>query len=268
MVVAGASTTAVADPGSSAVVEGDVLETQFEEALATQPDVHVDTDRIPEGQIVVEEGTVSAPSGDSDQPFSLSLDQAPLTDLGVAESVPDEDGVSVAVTDEGDGAFRTLFHIPTADSPSEYRFEVDAAFELIPLEDGGITVRTAEGDLAGTIAPPWAVDSNGVSVPTDYEVVGNTVIQRVHTTSATAFPVIADPFWIPALMVMAHLTRHAITQAAARGVSQALIKQVVQNGVKTAGQKGTSVFTQGKGANRIRVVVDNNSGNVITVTKG
>lgn len=58
------------------------------------------------------------------------------------------------------------------------------------------------------------------------------------------------------------------SQAAARGVSQALIKQVVQNGVKSAGQKGTSVFTQGSGANRIRVIVDNKTGNIITVTKG
>lgn len=38
--------------------------------------------------------------------------------------------------------------------------------------------------------------------------------------------------------------------------------------MKTAGQKGTSVFTQGSGANRIRVIVDNKTGNIITVTKG
>ncbi|MFV0463168.1 MAG: hypothetical protein ACK5MP_08255, partial [Nostocoides sp.] len=77
-----------------------------------------------------------------------------------------------------------------------------------------LTVRTAAGDLAGTIAPPWAVDSNGVSVPTEYIISGNTVVQRVYPSVSTAYPVVADPFWIPALMVMAHLTRHAITQAA------------------------------------------------------
>jgi len=41
-----------------------------------------------------------------------------------------------------------------------------------------------------------------------------------------------------------------------------------QNGRKTAGNKGTSVFTQGSGKNKIRVVVDNKTGNIITVTKG
>jgi hypothetical protein len=93
-------------------------------------------------------------------------------------------------------------------------------------------------------------------------------VQSVTLTSATAFPVVADPFWIPALLVVARFTAHAASQAAARGVSQAVIKQVVQNGVRSAGNKGTSVFTQGSGKNRIRVIVDNKSGNIITVTKG
>ncbi|WP_167345206.1 DUF4258 domain-containing protein [Microbacterium enclense] len=67
---------------------------------------------------------------------------------------------------------------------------------------------------------------------------------------------------------MARLTGHVLTRAAQRGVSEALIKQVVQNGVRTAGNKGTSVFTQGSGRNKIRVGVDNRTGDIITVTKG
>lgn len=267
MVVAGTTSASAADGTPSPSHDGEQFAAQLDAALETQPDVYVDTLGIPEGQVVVQDGTVSAPSGGEDAPFSLSIDESSVFGLGAAGTTVGDD-FGVVVVDEGDGAFRALFHIPTKDSPRDYQFEVDAAFELIPLEDGGITVRTAAGDLAGTIAPPWAVDSNGVSVPTEYIISGNTVVQRVYPSVSTAYPVVADPFWIPALMVMAHLTRHAITQAAARGVSQALIKQVVQNGVKSAGKKGTSVFTQGKGANKIRVVVDNKTGNVITVTKG
>lgn len=44
--------------------------------------------------------------------------------------------------------------------------------------------------------------------------------------------------------------------------------KVVQNGVRTAVNKGTSVLTQGSGKNKIRVIVDNKTGDVITVTKG
>lgn len=75
------------------------------------------------------------------------------------------------------------------------------------------------------------------SVSTSYSIEGNTLIQRVNFTANTVFPVVADPFWIPALFVMAHLTRHVTTQAAARGISQALIRQVVQNGAKSAGNR-------------------------------
>lgn len=241
-------------------------DSDIQKALESRPEVFMDTSSIPEGQVDVSRGVITAPAAGHAE-LELSFPLKDLEQVGVSAQSENED-FAVAVMDEGDGAFRALFHIPDASSPTEYRFEIDDDFELVPLEDGGITVRTADGELAGVISAPWASDANGAPVRTDYVIEGNAVVQRVHTSSATAFPVVADPFWIPALLVMAHLTRHAITQAAARGVSQALIKQVVQNGVKSAGQKGTSVFTQGSGANRIRVIVDNKTGNIITVTKG
>ncbi len=52
----------------------------------------------------------------------------------------------------------------------------------------------------------------------------NRLVQMANFTSAAIFPVVADPFWILALMLMGHLTRHAVTQAVARGISQALIR--------------------------------------------
>lgn len=156
-----------------------------------------------------------------------------------------------------------------AGAPHEYRLEFGDDVELVPLEDGGVTVRGLGGEMLGVIAPPWAVDRDGAAVPTTLEVDGRHLVQRVASAAPGQYPVVADPFWIPALLVVAHFTRHAVTQAAAGGGgSQALVKQVVQNGARTAGKKGTSVFTQGKGANRIRVVVDNKSGNITTVTKG
>lgn len=159
-------------------------------------------------------------------------------------------------------------HIESVSARQEYRFELSDGVELISLEDGGITVRYAEGQLLGTFEPAWAVDANGDAVPTSYRIENSALVQTVAFNSKTAFPVVADPFWIPALFAIARISAHAASQAAARGVSQALIKQVVQNGAKSAGNKGTSIFTQGSGANRIRVIVDNKTGNVITVTKG
>ncbi|WP_216382510.1 hypothetical protein [Arcanobacterium phocae] len=121
--------------------------------------------------------------------------------------------------DEGDGAFRSLFHIPDAKSPKEYSISVDPDFHLTYLEDGGIAAWDQNENLVGTFTSSWAVDANGVKVNTDYIIDGNRIIQRVHSDDTTVYPVVADPFWIPALAVVAHVTRHASTQATARGVS-------------------------------------------------
>lgn len=222
-------------------------------------------------RVEVGAGSVSAPAADN---LDIEIDlpgtaQVAQQDQDLTLNVTEADGYTTALQDTGGGTFRALLHIESETAPPEFRFEFDENVELVPLEDGGVVARdVSTGDLLGVIQPAWAVDANGASVPTSYRVDGATLVQSVALTSATAFPVIADPFWIPALLLMARLSAHAASQAAARGVSQALIKQVVQNGVKSAGNKGTSIFTQGAGKNRIRVIVDNRTGNIITVTKG
>lgn len=49
------------------------------------------------------------------------------------------------------------------------------------------------GELIGVIEAPWAVDANGVQVPTHYEVRGPKLVQLIETDADTAFPVVADP---------------------------------------------------------------------------
>lgn len=170
------------------------------------------------------------------------------------------------------GGVQMLTTIANSTAPERYTYLVETApgdyFQI--QEDGSAVLYAADGTVKLGVATPWAKDANGQSIPTHYETDGTSLTQVIEHASAAkvAYPVVSDPFWIPALMVFANLTRHVITQAAARGISQALMKQVVQNGVRTAGNKGTSVFTQGSGVNRIRVIVDNKSGNIITATRG
>lgn len=221
-------------------------------------------------EVEVKGAVVSAGTG-SGTDIELQLPGTPLAteeNEDLLLNVTGDDTYTTAVQDTGSGTFRALMHIESAAAPKEYRFDLGTDGELIPLEDGGVTVRDLDGDLLGSFEPAWAVDALGKAVPSSYRIEGNALIQTVAFTGNTAFPVVADPFWIPALLVMARISAHAASRAAARGVSQALIKQVVQNGVKSAGNKGTSVFTQGSGKNKIRVIVDNKTGNVITVTKG
>lgn len=268
LLVAGAMSISAVNPVLAN--EGGGVVDDLANAVATQPDVASTSAFVRAEAPQISSNTITAPSA-GDEQFALELPGAATSkdiDLNDITMVTEGADFSTAVKDEGDGAFRALVHIPSVDAPQEYKFEVPEHMSITALEDGGAVVRNSDGDLAGSFAAPWAVDANGQSVSTSYSIEGNTLIQRVNFTANTAFPVVADPFWIPALFVVAHLTRHVITQAAARGISQALIRQVVQNGAKSAGKKGTSVFTQGKGTSKIRVIVDNKTGNIITVTKG
>lgn len=216
--------------------------------------------------------TATAPLGGSDSiTVSLPGETASSTsgsgDLTLFET---NSSYETAVENAGDWAFRALVRIESASAPKDYPFDlvVPENSELISLEDGGVVLRGPDGSMLGSFASPWAKDAAGTAVPTEFLIENNRLIQRVHFSANSALPVVADPFWLPVLFILAHVTRHAAMQAASRGVSQALIHQVIRNGAKSAGNKGTSVFTQGSGTSRIRVIVDNRTGNIITVTKG
>ncbi|WP_282847829.1 DUF4258 domain-containing protein [Microbacterium oxydans] len=116
---------------------------------------------------------------------------------------------------------------------------------------------------SGCTDVPWAKDASGASVPTFYGITGSTLTQVVQHQGA-AYPVVADPWWIPVLGVMARISAHAAQQIAARNISQNLIRIALQEGKRTKGnEKGTSVFS----ANGIRVVVNDKTGNIITVIR-
>jgi hypothetical protein len=253
---------------SNGLVRHFELAIQREEAMKAEAHKLIDSARIDSSTDEVL--TARAP----EVPFDLTI-LAPesistIAENGLTVSFSHNDGPTTAIHEPGDGTLRSLVLIENVDAPYEYRFELglEPGAELIPLEDGGVALRDVKGSLVGSFEPPWATDADGDAVPTTYTVDGLAIVQRIAFTGATSFPVVADPFRIPALFVVARFTPHALSQAAARGVSQQLIQQVVQNGVRSAGNKGTSIFTQGVGANRIRVIVDDLSGNIITVTKG
>lgn len=99
---------------------------------------------------------------------------------------------------------RAVLVIPNADAPSSYDFGIQAPEGTVAeyRADGGITlVRPAaaqqDGLLADTVIAdinaPWAVDANGVNIPTSYSFDGKTLTQTIDLSAVTAFPVVADP---------------------------------------------------------------------------
>jgi hypothetical protein len=170
-----------------------------------------------------------------------------------------------------DGA-RMLVVLKDQSAPTEYHFPIrlPANASLVRAEDGSVLVTHPEEGLLANIDAPWANDANGTPVPTDYRIEGNTVVQTVRTGPATVYPVVADPVWIPLLVLLTRIilaqgiksfSRHALQRMAQRGISRQMIEQAVKNGRRSSGGTSDTVkFTHGK----IWVVV-NKDGNVVSV---
>ena len=165
-----------------------------------------DSDEAPdtEGPSALEE---LAPEG---PPGPVGFADGPVYDTvrGIGEIIPSEitvvrPGESVEVitraSEEGD-AFQALLVIEGSEAPTEYRFEkaVPEGHTAELQEDGWIRFVDEEGENAGGIAPPWALDADGVEIRTSFALDGDALIQTVEHEGA-AYPVVADPFWVVVL---------------------------------------------------------------------
>lgn len=99
---------------------------------------------------------------------------------------------------------RAVLVIPNADAPSTYDFDIQVpeGTEAEYRTDGGITLvrpaATQQGEpqadtVIADINAPWAVDANGIEIPTSYSFDGATLTQTIDLSAVTAFPVVADP---------------------------------------------------------------------------
>lgn len=113
-------------------------------------------------------------------------------------------GIAIQAFDQG---VRIHVLLRSALANSEYAYPVDLPIggTIQILANGGLLVVAADNSLIGVFAPPWAKDSDGVSVPTRYEVRGNRIVQIVeHTYGQFKYPVVADPYF--GLMLIDHAT--------------------------------------------------------------
>ena len=132
--------------------------------------------------------------------------QAPLTTTAAGPEV-----TSAGVTIEGDDSAVARNTSAGAqvidvlyDGETSTSFSVDApeGYQLEQVGDVvGIVRHVVEGEgdnatesllIHGTFEEPWAVDANGEELPTNYEVVGDTLVQTVDTAGAE-YPIVADP---------------------------------------------------------------------------
>lgn len=127
-----------------------------------------------------------------------------------------------------DGTVQINTVIESARAPKAYDYPMSiAAGQTLQLQpDGAVYLMNGDGtSAAAVIAAPWARDAHGAPVPTHYEVTGSTLTQVVDFTSATAFPVVADPsvsFGTYVVVTMSQATARAINAGSA-GTAIALL---------------------------------------------
>lgn len=132
---------------------------------------------------------------------------------------------SLVVQPQGDGAVRIQTVLESSESTHSFSYELDLEEneKLVQLEDGSIDIVTYIQDenvelITSHIEKPWAIDQNGIIVPTYYEINGNIIEQFIVPTKDNVYPIVADPFWIPAIIVGIRVGAHVVIKVGSRTV--------------------------------------------------
>src|SRR6218665_158034 len=135
--------------------------------------------------------------------FRIGLPQADneaalLSDGSVVYTSENSTASTVIPTEAG---VQMLTTITDQSAPTRFPYHVGLGpGQIIQLTDnGGAVIVNADGVSEMTVAPAWAEDAIGQSIPTHYEIEGEALVQVVEHTSTpgVAYPIVADPFWIP-----------------------------------------------------------------------
>lgn len=137
-------------------------------------------------------------------------------------------GTQVAVQPTGQG-LRALIRIDSPVAPERYTFPLTGDVADLKLQpDGSSVAYDKDGTALATVAPPWARDASGLTVPTHYEVDGTTLVQVVdHQGGLYDYAITADPWWVPIAVAVgrcqAHrYCRHVMNKNFWKGVKYAL----------------------------------------------
>ena len=175
-----------------ATLAEDTTSTSVEAVVTDNGGTAVEIPVDPSGQISVQ--AESGTSIDIGIPGAASAKNAVVADDGTVvytEALPD---TSIAAQALANGDVRALINIDGSAAPTEFAFPVDIPGDggLTLNDDGSVDVWDEDGSTVALIASPWAVDADGTSLHTYFDVDGETLVQVIDHEGAT-YPVVADP---------------------------------------------------------------------------
>jgi hypothetical protein len=129
-----------------------------------------------------------------DLPFSQTASDARAVVKGII-AFDNNNGSSSVPVIKGDGSLQVTTIIQNENAPTrfDYHLKMDGALKIFKYGDGVVFLNN--GKFAGAMAPAWAKDASGRTVPTHFEVAGSTVTQVVdHLVAKFSYPIVADPW--------------------------------------------------------------------------
>jgi hypothetical protein len=246
----------------TAVVDESTAEPSIEQLLAGAPGA----DRVLESHALVPDLSVSVSRDANAESIEFEDADGNAMSIGMPSNAEFTDDTSQTLGDEplvttqytqpraesdsgGAISARAVVVIPDEEAPSSYDFaiEVPPGVAAEPRADGGINLVAPGPEEAQTddvevemviaqIEPAWAVDANGVSIPTSYHLNGSTLTQSIDFDAVTAFPVVADP----EVKWMGYFIRLTYSKAETRGMRDqgVIIAGVVGLGAAIAAAAG------------------------------
>lgn len=228
-------------PGAGEVVEGDVSGG----ASVTETDsatVEVTLDSASKIDVIADSGrgvvdaTITLPEGFATGPGAIAADGTVvfIEDRGSADD-------AIAVQTLTDGSTRVQTVIGGADSDHEFGYRMEGFSPVVTPEDG--TFFVSESGAVVPVGEAWAVDANGESVATHYEVHGGELVQVVEPDADTVYPIVADPSWqwINAgwgMKLTRDETRQSVNYATAGAMCVAFVKRAAALGIACGAYAG------------------------------
>ena len=105
-------------------------------------------------------------------------------------------GTLIVTSAIADGT-QTLILISDNTAAHDIKFNLDVKPDLTPVlaSDGAINYIDKIGASVAGVRAPWARDSQGLSIPTSFTLIGNTLVQHIGFDAKNSYPIIADPQW-------------------------------------------------------------------------
>ncbi|MDE0547605.1 DUF2599 domain-containing protein [Microbacterium sp. C7(2022)] len=127
-------------------------------------------------------------------PNAHRADEADYGDFGLA-TYDNNDGSTTVPIPQPDGTLQITTVIDGPGAPNRYAYPITLpnGGELVDAGNGYFAILNSEGLPAAMIEPAWALDADGEAVTTNYEVVGNALVQVVDHGDGDAYPIVADP---------------------------------------------------------------------------